>query len=426
MKFKKIVAIALMSAITLSMAVGCSKDAAKNKESDGNQQVKTIKLFQTKVEIADQLAALQKEYEASHPGVKLEIETVGGGADSGQALKAKFASGQQPDIFVNDGFASLDIWLDQLEDLSDQPWVKDLVEGAGESMTKDGKLYGMPVGIEGYGFLYNKDLFEKAGITKAPTTLPELEEAAKKLQAAGITPFVDGYQENWVLGLHNFNAALANQPDPDQFIKDVKTGAQTFKDNKVLQDWVNLLDLTVKYGNKNPLTTDYNSQVTEFASGKAAMMQQGNWTQVQISKINPNIKVGILPMPINAAENNKIFVGVPNNWVIYKNSPVKKEAKEFLNWLVSSETGKKYIVKEFKFIPAFKTIPYSAEDLGDIAASIQEYTKEGKVLGWNWSKLPDGAWSEFASTMQAYIAGQLSKDQMLENFDRTIKNLAKK
>ena len=81
------------------------------------------------------------------------------------------------------------------------------------------------------------------------------------------------------------------------------------------------------------------------------MMQQGNWTQVQIDGIDPDLNLGILPMPINNEPNDKLFVGVPNYWVVNKNSQVKPEAKEFLEWLVTSDIGKQYMTKEFKFIP---------------------------------------------------------------------------
>ena len=119
------------------------------------------------------------------------------------------------------------------------------------------------------------------------------------------------------------------------------------------------------------------------------MMQQGNWTQIQITKTNPDVQIGFLPMPISddAAASDKLFVGVPNNWVINKNSAVKQEAKDFLNWMVSSDTGKSYITKQFKFIPALTTIPATEEDLGALARDIMEYSKEGKVLSWNWLKL---------------------------------------
>lgn len=388
----------------------------------------TIKMFQFKVEIAEQLQNLVNEYE-KETGVKVQIETVGGGADYGAALKAKFNSGDKPDIFNNGGFSDLDLWLENLEDLSDQPWVKDLVKGTDEPMTHDGKLYGMPIGVEGYGFIYNKDLFEQAGITELPKTLSQLEDAAKQLQDKGITPFINGYGEWWVLGNHFVNLPFAYQPDPNAFIAGLNDGSQKIPGNEVFENWTKLFDLTVKYGGKNPLQTDYNTQVTEFATGKAAMTQQGNWTQVQISKTNPDINIGFLPMPIteDAAANDKLFVGVPNNWVVNKNSAVKEEAKAFLNWMVTSETGKNYITKEFKFIPALTTISATEEDLGALASDIMKYNQEGKVLSWNWFKFPQGEASskKFGDDMQGYVGGQLTKEKMLEAFQSTWDNLKK-
>lgn len=433
-KSKKFAFLGLIGALLLAIVVaGCGQ-----KQSGGTQGEQpagetgknvTLKIFQFKVEIAEQLAQLAKEYEKANPGVKIQIDTVGGGADYGAALKAKFSSGDKPDIFNNGGFSDLDLWLEHLEDLSDQPWVSDLVDAAKEPMTKDGKLYGQPLNLEGYGFLYNKDLFAEAGITELPKTLTQLEDVAKKLQAKGITPFVNGYGEWWVLGNHFVNLPFAHQPDTNQFIDGLNKGTAKFVGNPVFDNWVKLFDLQLKYGNPNPLQTDYNTQVTTFATGKAAMTQQGNWTQVQLTKTNPNLKVGFLPMPISddAAANDKLPVGVPNSWVINKNSPVKDEAKKFLNWMVTSDVGKRYITQEFKFIPAFKSITADEATLGPLAADIMKYVKDNKTLSWNWFKFPSGEASskKFADAMQAYVAKRMTKEQMFEEFQKAWDSLKK-
>ncbi|AWB43253.1 ABC transporter substrate-binding protein [Paenibacillus sp. CAA11] len=421
--------LSLIVTMSLSlMLAGCgNKDNSNSKKSADTQgqgqaqETKTIKIFQFKVEIAEALNKLKGEYEASHPGVKLDIQTVGGGSDYNAALKAKFASGDEPDIFNNGGYSDLDTWQNNLEDLSGEPWVKDIVDVAKEPITKDGKLYGQPMNLEGYGFVYNKDLFAKAGVSEVPTTLTGLEEAAKKLQAAGITPFVNGYQEMWILGNHNLNVAFAHQDDPNAFIKSLNDGTGKIPGNRAFEEWVNLLDLTLKYGNKNPLTTDYNTEMTDFSNSKAAITQQGNWTQVQIDSINPNLNLGMMPMPINedAAANDKLFVGVPNSWVINNKSKVKAEAKEFLNWMVTSDIGKKYITDEFKFIPAFKSIKVDPAILGDLGAEVMKYSQEGKALSWNFNKYPDGAFNEFANQIQAYIAGKSDKKRLLEDLQHS-------
>ncbi|NHN29205.1 ABC transporter substrate-binding protein [Paenibacillus agricola] len=428
-------AISLIILLFVSVLAGCMKKetapgAATGTDTGaaGGKNI-TLKMFQFKVEIAEPLGKLAAEYEKANPGVKIQIDTVGGGSDYGAALMAKFNSGDKPDIFNNGGFSDLDKWIEHLEDLSDQPWVKDMVAVSKEPMTKDGKLYGQPLNLEGYGFIYNKDLFTQAGITEMPKTLSQLDAAAQKLQAKGIQPFVNGYGEWWVLGNHFVNLPFAYQPDPNAFIDGLNKGTAKIPGNAVFENWVKLFDLQLKYGNKNPLQTDYKTQVTEFATGKAAMTQQGNWTQLQITQTNPDIKVGFLPMPISedAAANDKLPVGVPNNWVINKNSANKEEAKKFLNWMVSSDIGKKYITDEFKFIPAFTNITADEKILGPLAADIIKYSKENKTVSWNWFKFPGGEASskKLAATMQAYVAKQKTKDQMLEEFQKTWESLNK-
>ncbi|MBP2002235.1 raffinose/stachyose/melibiose transport system substrate-binding protein [Paenibacillus shirakamiensis] len=421
---KKYSKLALVSVLALSVVLaGCGKK--DDTSTEGNKDTasggtKTIKIFQFKVEIAEALNKLKTDYEAEHPGIKLDIQTVGGGSDYGAALKAKFAGNDEPDIFNVGGYRDLDTWFNNLEDLSAESWVSDVTDVAKEPMTKDGKLYGQPMNVEGYGFIYNKDLFTKAGITETPKTLSQLEDAAKKLQAAGITPFENGYMEGWVLGNHNLNVAFAHQDDPNAFVKGLNDGTAKINGNPVFENWIKLLDLTVKYGQKNPLTTDYNTEVTAFANGEAAMTQQGNWTQVQIDGIKKDLNIGFLPMPIDedAAKNDKLLVGVPNNWVVNKNSAVKPEAKEFLKWLVTSEKGKKYITDEFKFIPAFKSIEAS-DTIGPLGKEIQAYSKAGKTLSWEFNKFPDGAFNEFGSQMQAYVAGKSDKAKLFDGLQQT-------
>ncbi|ASS66602.1 MULTISPECIES: extracellular solute-binding protein [unclassified Paenibacillus] len=440
--------LTVMSAgLALSVMAGCSTsggnsggsadqntspatNAASNTGTSGGDSGKkvTLNIFQFKVEIADAMNRLKADYEKEHPNVTLNVETMGGGADYSAGLKAKFAAGQEPDIFNNGGNSELTTWIDKLEDLSDQPWAGDIIDSAKGQISRDGKLYGMPVGVEGYGFIYNKDLFAKAGITTPPKTLTELEEACKKLEAAGITPFSDGYQEWWVLGNHLFNVGLANQDDPTAFVNSVNEGKGGLVGNPVYQNWFKLFDLTLKYSNKNPLTTDYNTQVTLFASGKTAMMQQGNWTQVQIDGITPDMNIGLLPMPIDDSEKSgNIFVGVPNNWAINKNSKNKDAAKEFLTWLATSETGKKYIVNEFKFIPALKSIEVTdSKVLGAIANDIVAYNKEGKSSGWFFSQMPEGLPQEVGSEMQAYVAKKVDQNQLMQNIQDKWNSMSKK
>jgi raffinose/stachyose/melibiose transport system substrate-binding protein len=425
---KRLLLICLSLLFTFGIMAGCSSGSTsgtddKEGTKDSGEETVTLNLFQFKVEIADQLQEMIKEFEAEHPNIKVKLETVGGGADYGAALKAKFASGEQPDIFNNGGFKELELWKEHLADLSGEPWVEHLLPIGKVPMTDtDGKLYGMPVNLEGYGFVYNKDLFKKAGIKEPPANITELKDAAEKLKDSGTTPFSAGYGEWWVIGQHLLNIPFAQQEDPIAFIEGLYDGTEKFTDNEQFKQFKEVLDTEINFGNDNPLTTDYNTQVTQFAAGQTAMLQQGNWTENMIYEVNPDMNMGFLPIPISDDENaDRLPVGVPNNWVLNKNSEHLDEAKLFLEWMVSSDTGKRYLTEEFAFIPAFDNI--EASGLGDLGQSILEYSKEEKTIPWTWFRWPDGANKEFAAAIQEYAAGKIDYDTLLERFQKTWDNL---
>ncbi|MFC5407019.1 ABC transporter substrate-binding protein [Cohnella soli] len=403
-----------------------SASASETKASEAPKKNVSIKIFQFKVEIDEQLKALAKEYE-KETGVKVEVETHGGGEDYGALLRAALAAGEEPEIFNNGGFASLVPYMDRATDLSGESWAKDVLEVAKAPTTVDGKLYGMPMNVEGYGLIYNKDLFAKAGIDKLPTNLTELEATAKKLKDAGITPFMLT-NEWWSLGIHLVNVGIANQADPAQFAADLKAGKAKFKGNAVMEDWVKLVELMFKYGQKNAMTTDYNSQVTGFASGQAAMMQQGNWVQGMIDGITPNMNIGTIPLPINDGSTGYVYTGVPNNWIVNSKSAHPDEAKKFLEWLVTSETGKRYIATEFKFIPAFTSIPADAKAIGPIATELNKLQADNpdRVKGWHWDRFPDGTTQAFGAAMQEFQGGRINKDQLLEKLDKGVADIMAK
>jgi raffinose/stachyose/melibiose transport system substrate-binding protein len=342
--------------------------------------------------------------------------------DYDQPLKAKFAGNEAPDIFNNTGDAQLDVWIEHLEDLTDQPWVGDLADIAKPGITRDGRLYGMPMSIEGYGLVYNKDLFKKADITTLPKTLSELKAVVNKLKAAGIAPFSAAYQGWAVSGRWALNNPIAKQPGGgDKFLAQLNNGTATFGGNPLFDDFFNLLDLELQNSSTTPINTDYPTQMVHFTNGGCAMILRGNWIEPTIADLNPDMNLGVMPLPLNddAVLNDTIFVGPSNYWVINKNSPVKAAAKEFLNWLVTSETGKRYLTQEFKFVTGFKSIKADPEVIGQISADVQDYINSDKVLGEFWLKYPTGMANELGATLQKYIAGRADRKETLQNLQNS-------
>jgi raffinose/stachyose/melibiose transport system substrate-binding protein len=415
---KKLISTVCTMALLMISLAGCAGgDAPKNNaaapnstSSSGSGEKVTLKLLQFKAEITDKVKAMADDYMKENPNVVIESQVT---MDYDTILKTRFASGDEPDIFMTKAFTDITDWSDKLVDLSNEPWMSKVSPSAVAGMTVDGKKLGFPIAFEGYGFIYNKELFAKAGIDKVPTTLTELKQLNEKLKAAGIQSYAEGYKEWWVLGQHLFNLPFAAETDPAASIENINKGGLKVKDIANMNGFFDVLDLTVKYGKgAESVGVSYDNQVSDFSSGKTAMMQQGVWTIDSIMKINPDIQMGMFAIPLNDnAAETKMPVGVPGYYVLNKNSKHVDETKKFLTWLHTN--GQKYLVDSFKLIPAFTDLKTTPE-LGPLANDLSAYVEKNQTLPWAHTLWPSGANQEFAKPLQAYVGGQMTKDQAID------------
>lgn len=413
---RKVMLMLLTSVVALSIISGCAGGSSpKNSEGSsadsGSSNGKvTIKIMDFKTEITDKIKAMAADYMAENPNVTIEAQVTG---NYDTLLKTRFAAGDGPDIFMTRAYTDIQDWSERLVDLSEEPWMDKVIPSSAPGMTVDGKKYGFPLAVEGYGFIYNKDMFAQAGIDKLPATLTELKEANEKLKAAGISSYSEGYNSFWVLGQHLFNLPFAYEPDSEGMIAKMYKGEAKIADLQNLNGFFDVLDMTIDYGKgTDTIGLNYDNQVSDFASGKTAMMQQGVWAIDSITKINPNMNIGMFAIPLNDnPEDTKMPVGVSTYYSINKDSKVIEESKKFLTWL--HENGQKYIVDSYKMIPAFTDLE-TTPDLGPLAEDLDKYLKDEKTLIWSFQLWPSGIAEDFAVPLQAYVGAQYDKDQTIQ------------
>ena len=420
---KKILSTVLTASLLAGVFVGCSSN-----NTNKNTENKVVKVFQLKVEINDALQQLAEKYE-EETGVKVEVTSVGGGADYGAALKAEFQKGTEPDIFMIQGAGDLEVWSHKVDDLSSEKWVSNAVNGTLDTVTVDNKIYGMPVATEGYGLIYNKDILDKASIDPISiNTFDKLKEAVEKLHSKKADLGLENVisyttKETWVTGNHTFNIGLIAQENPAQFTKDYVAGKTDLVNNQGFKDWMNLVDLLCKYSGGSSLDTiDYSTQVGNFALEKTAFLHQGNWTAGDLAGLGADFDMGFIPLSINndTKISGSIPVGVPMYWTVNKDSSVNAEAKAFLDWMVTSETGQKALVEDMKMIPAFTNFKIETDD--KLAKSIIQYNNAGKTLPWAFTNLPDGFTMEnIGPIFSKYAKGEIDQSKMLEEIQALTK-----
>ena len=431
MGLKRILSLITVTTLVASSAVGCSSTGGNSGSSEGDKVV--VDIFQFKVEAKDALEKAAEAYEKENPNVDIVVETVGGGNDYGAALRSKFQSGEEPTIFNVGGPQDVEDWAGKLENLSDESWVSEAFDGTLGAVTTSEGVFGMPFSQEGYGFIYNKEIFEKAGIDPSTINSYEaLENAVKTLDSKKDELGLDAVfavpgKEKWVTGLHLLNVALANEFESGTQAYEAKE--LEFKYNKELKE---LLDLQVKYAFKpdgkdaSINSVDYAMQIEQkYSTGKVAMVQMGNWAYGGIDGVNKEIasNSGLLPLPLKGVKEDSIPVGVPMYWSINKDESdaEKQAAKDFLNWLYTSDQGKEMIINDFNFIPAFKG--YESDELqpkDPLSADVLKYSNDGKTMPWVFMGYPSG-WGEnvVGADIQKYLDGSMSWEDLVKNAKST-------
>ena len=391
-----------------------------------------INIFQFKVEIVDALNNAIALYENEHPNVKINLQTVGGGDDYGAALRAQFQSGNAPDIYNVGGPQDVKDWMDKLEDLTDAPWAGLPLDGVLSGVTVDGKVYALPYNIEGYGLAYNKAIFEAAGIdASAITSYDALENALQtlktKIDAGDLKvefPFLEApieyaARETWVTGLHSSNIAFANE-----FASSIDAFDAPSIEFKYADGFKAYLDLMAKYSSSSEKTSglnavDYATQVDEgIAIERVAVIQQGNWIYGGVKAMDETVadNLGFLPMPLKGVKEDSIAIGVPMYWAINKDADDarKATAKDFLNWLYTSEEGKNIIVNEMFFIPPMQGYD-NVQPADPLAKDILRFASEGKTMPWVFMGYPtDWGMGVLGEQIQKYYAGETSWDELVQ------------
>ena len=431
---KKAVSTVLTAAMVAGMMTGCgsaggstdTQEAAGN--SAGDDQV-VIDVFQNKNEISDALQAAIDTYEEKNPNVKINLETVGG-SDYASSLKAKMLGNDPVEIFTLGGPDDIASYQEYLEPLTDQDWVSHVTAGGVDNVTVDGEVYGLPLAIEGYGLIYNKKIFEAAGIDASTlTTYDAIDKAFADLQKQidegklaeefPVLEAVEEYaaKESWIVGLHTNNVALSQEFKSAANAFNSKTVAYTYGDQ--LKD---LIDLETKYtSSKDNLSllnsVDYSAQVGGgLAIERVAVVQQGNWISSEVSNVSEDVldNLGILPIPLKGVVEDSIAVGVSNYWCVNSKSSdaEKKAAKDFLNWLYQSDEGKEIVVNNLGFIPSFDN--YDNVSISDpLSAEVKRYVDAGKTIPWVFSGQPSGWDSKVAANIQNYLAGSMTWDEVI-------------
>lgn len=349
MKKKNLLASCLAMVLVLSMLAGCSSGTSGNSATGDGQtgtdsQTETqkgpsgeITVITQRTDIVDTVFKdYAKQFNEKYPDVKVNFQAI---SDYEGQIKIRMNSSDYGDVLLvptSIPVADIPQFFEPLGDLAEMS--KQYI--ALEERAVDGKVYGIPITVNYSGVLYNKKVFEEAGVTTPPTTTDEFQAALKAIKDKGnAIPLYTNYADGWPLT--QWESALAtsagsldyvniDQPNTDD---NFVTGSPHYDLYKVMYD-------AAKDGliEKDPTTTNWEQSKSDIANGKIGAMVLGSWAidQVKALAANPD-DIAFMPFPTNA---DKVVMPLSGDYNIgiNVNSSQKEAARAWVDWFINESS----------------------------------------------------------------------------------------
>lgn len=419
--------VVLTSLLTLTAcSIPASKNTAIGEKGGGPASGVTEISFWHNWSTGPSGESITKSVEAfnkSHPNIKVKPVYVA--ADGGDSVTSKLvtavAGGNPPDVMLASRYGVAE-YMDAVTLLNDRAKKDNITESmfykwAWDESVYEGKLLGIPYDGTARALFYNKDHFKEAGLDpeKPPTTIAELEEAAKKLTKKDGSKFtrfglIPWYGEGWV---YSWGWAFGGS------FLDEKSGKVTANDPNIVKSLEWETNFAKQFGIQDvtSFTSSAGTNATNpFITGQLSMMVNGNWMISQIEEYNPKLNYGIGYIPTPTGKDFNTFVG---GRVLIMPKGVKNPdaAWEFIKWMTTSEEAQslKKITGEFAAIPSINKKIYADDRRQD---KFLEVLPNGKnrpvVLAGNMM------WDELAKAPDLVNNGKGTPKEILDQITKKV------
>lgn len=441
MKVKKVLALLMAATMTMGLLTGCGSSEKTEAPATGTPAAETpagetsdlagtkITFLNTKGEIQEALEETAKVF-TEETGIELEILSCGTGESPYTKVTSAYNSGSAPTLSMLDPTDIAALAEEYALDLSGEKWV---AECESQAIKIGDTVYSFPFCVEGRGLIYNKAAIEETlGTEFDPASINSydaLKSLLESLRAAGMENPVVISKEDWSLGNHQlgfmYDAYDGTTEGSAELINQLKDGSLKTADYERFNQFIDTFDLLKEYNinGADPLGALYEQDPIFLVDGEAALWANGCWAWPNLAEAGASTddEYGFIPMVLgndtSDFANNGIQAGATKQVMIDKVQASEEQiaaAKEFLNWLVYSESGQKLLVEKIAVIPACAN--NTNEPLDPLGKDIQSRLKDGKTYPSVFIA-PADHWSVLGASMQKYLANQTDKAGLAAEID---------
>lgn len=369
--------------------------------------------------------AINAQFQKENPNIKLDFQ-VTPDPQYGDVIRARLAGGDAPDVFEGHARQEMQTWQKAglIADLSREPWVARLAPASLKLAQIDNKVYQFPLGGDGLGLMYNRDLLARAGAS-VPTSYPQFVTALDKLQKAGIRPFLAGFKDNFssLIWSSMIASNTIYRTDPSQDARLI-AGRSSFDSPQWQGVLKQMTDLGKYYDIRTALGIGGYDQVkNEFVAGRVAFIPYGSWAIAEMKKAAPNLKFGFIPYPGNPAGSKPVATTIANAAVMVSaKSKNADAARRYVAFLARPDIYRQYIGAAGLF-SSQKTVP---SDVADEATAFASTVAAGRSATFFVQTWPGNHQENWQKMLGNYFANNLTPSQALKTFDAQFRAEVKK
>ena len=415
------------------ITTGLSSLFAGGQKDDSSESKKpiTITVGASQNWIKDVDREIAKDFEAE-TGIKVDFQ-VNPDDQYSQIVKVKLLAGEAPDLFYwPSGMQLTELPNNKLADLTQESWTKNYTSDLYlKSTSIEDKVVALNIwGADGWGIIYNSDIFDKYGLN-VPENYNELKEVCEVLKKEGIIPMYEWPSEIWHSSIYLQHAVcVAEQREPGVYDK--------LNNNKISYADVPEFLLAMEqmkefaelgYFGENYMSDTWAAAVPVMAEEKAAMIIAYTAFPNEVYAVNPEMDADTLkmfPMPFGST-TGKVDVFATSSGGIVQLIPSEGSnidaVKEFLNYKTRVDVLDKFYaarndlaVSSHKGVSTVKVL----ETVRTITESVNGNFQMDAAAGvWAFDMMGNG------TEVQAVLAGAITPEEAVMNLDSVRMKLGK-
>lgn len=434
MKMKRLAALLMAAGMVFSL-IGCGntgnqnqsdQPAQKKEEAQGEAMGAQDPVKEAELNIMmgfpqymDQWETYCRQFEEkmlAEKNIKVKVNLEMPSSDQyDSVLQARLSGDDAPDLFtIHSNNISAYDKAGNLTDLSAEPLADKLYENVKETVSIEGRLLAVPIESQAWGVLYNKDIFEECGLT-APDTLEELETVCETLKEKGHTPFLLAFQEQWVPQLMTaLTIGGKVSGEANDWLERMYQDQASYSE---IADIFDAIDLIMANGTDRAMEEGSEAGSADFAIGKAAMYVQGTWASATIMSTNPDMNLGVFPLPVNQNKDcTKVNLSTSTTLAVYPQSENKELALAFANYVLDDEASSA-LFQACSFNPLATCHNYESASW---VAEASSYVESGRA--YQDLVIPSAVTDEQGRLLQEYYVGSAEKEDIIETLDKTFQS----